>query len=1487
MWLHSSADSLCACKRHFQFFWMFTFILLFSSNIQAQIEGISCIGHINLSIDPISCTATLTPEMVDANSSCASPLTLTVKDNHGVVANNIFNHEDIGETYTYELCCGANCCWGTFTVEDKSPPVFQSCGQPATIINCMDLLNYPGPPLLNFTGSGSCDNASIILIDENSEKTDCVPGNDIIKTLSRTYVAEDKLGNKSDPCVVSFMVERITDPSLIKFPDDVMIGCTDDPIVDSTGVPYYDGTYGKIPLFPTPDEECCGIWVTLDETNYQVNQCSEKILRTWSVNEWYCSGDRLLGQSVQTVEVADIEGPTIACSHPNVGTYTGSGVGILFYTTSGYTCAANVELPPVTLKDDCSDAVRVDIRYPGGVLENSNGGAVSVPEGVHTVTYVAYDDCLNQSTCDLLVSVEDRTPPVTTCDEHTIITLTANGVSHVPATVFDESSFDDCGLMTRLARRMNPGCDCDKHHPKFEAFHHLGESQGHHYYLSHDAYTGKKAFQIAEAYGGYPVVLNSNAERRYVRDIVNANDPAVNYMIGLRDTGGGFIWEGDNSNFANWATGEPINANGNYVMDMGGNRDNWVVYDGEATAKQFVLEIEDPCGFSEVVFFCCDDAGVTEMVEFRTIDKWGNYNACMVEAEVQNKENYTIVPLPDITVSCAFRYDDLNVFGSIVGSIDDVEEIFIDDPLIQYSSQNADGYVLGGCASDITELTPEDAFSQCGNGTMKRIFVVGQGSPNEIEVVQKITVVNDVEFGGDIKWPQNYEGEACDPTELHPDNLPARFGYPQFEEGECSLVAAAITSEEIFQFDEDGGDSCFKILRQWTIIDWCQEDPLIPGAPLSWEGPLQVLKGNNSTPPDVSCEDVIVNSYGPDCNDIDIVAIANGVDDCTASSSLYWRYHLDLDNDGTIDESGEGTNTYEGSVPSGTHKLSWWAEDRCGNVSEQCMQMITTENFKEPTAICIYGIATELVLMDIDPVDGIFDTEMVMVTPEMVNNKSQDACGDLDVQLSFSPDVTDTLLIFGCDHIGIQDIQLWVTASNGMQSYCVTTIDVQDNNDQDLCPAVEPGEGGGTPGSEGGEGNSDGSDDTASITGTITTVDGNVVADVVISLEGSDEAAMSNSDGGFDLGAMDMGGDYVVVPSKNDNPLNGVTTLDLVLIQKHIVGVEKLDNPYYLIAADINNNGSVSASDLVELRKMILGIQSEFSNNTSWRFVRSDYDFLDPEFASSENFPEVYEINDLSSDMVVNFMAIKVGDINNTAKYNLGSGDQTSIRQKGISWSSIDGEYTQGNIVRQSVYANDEEYVNGMQFTIEHPGLRLLDIKSDLLGITTANYNDLNQNQTLLSWNSDIQVLIDSEQPVMEFVFEVTAEYLQLSEAIHLSSNVLENEMYLGIDNEISNIEIAWSSKTDGQLTVASLFPSEPNPWKEETAVRFFIPRSGKVDLNLIDISGKSVWSQSDFYIAGLNSFELDRSQIHAAGIYICQMKFEDSIQRKKMIIID
>ncbi|MBL0101275.1 MAG: hypothetical protein IPP49_15625 [Saprospiraceae bacterium] len=182
-------------------------------------------------------------------------------------------------------------------------------------------------------------------------------------------------------------------------------------------------------------------------------------------------------------------------------------------------------------------------------------------------------------------------------------------------------------------------------------------------------------------------------------------------------------------------------------------------------------------------------------------------------------------------------------------------------------------------------------------------------------------------------------------------------------------------------------------------------------------------------------------------------------------------------------------------------------------------------------------------------------------------------------------------------------------AGDVVQSSVTTFIDVQDNND--IC-----------------QGNK------LSVKGAIATENNDLLEEAHVSLLGSEFTAMTGANGAFAFSNMTAGGQYVVTPEKNDDHINGISTLDLVMIQRHILGMDKLNTPYKQIAADVTKDGKISAADLVELRKLVLGTTTSFTNNKSWRFVDKSYSFHDVNFAQERPSQEVYNIDNLNTDMI-------------------------------------------------------------------------------------------------------------------------------------------------------------------------------------------------------------------------------------------------------------
>lgn len=122
------------------------------------------------------------------------------------------------------------------------------------------------------------------------------------------------------------------------------------------------------------------------------------------------------------------------------------------------------------------------------------------------------------------------------------------------------------------------------------------------------------------------------------------------------------------------------------------------------------------------------------------------------------------------------------------------------------------------------------------------------------------------------------------------------------------------------------------------------------------------------------------------------------------------------------------------------------------------------------------------------------------------------------------------------------------------------------------------------------------------VSGNVQTHWGQPLANVKVTITGGASATVyTDAQGNYQFANISEGGSYTIVASRDSNDLGGVSTFDLVLISKHILGLETLDSPWYS-AADANKSNSVTTFDIVGIRKLILGIYPAFPNNTSWRF---------------------------------------------------------------------------------------------------------------------------------------------------------------------------------------------------------------------------------------------------------------------------------------------
>jgi lysyl endopeptidase len=161
-----------------------------------------------------------------------------------------------------------------------------------------------------------------------------------------------------------------------------------------------------------------------------------------------------------------------------------------------------------------------------------------------------------------------------------------------------------------------------------------------------------------------------------------------------------------------------------------------------------------------------------------------------------------------------------------------------------------------------------------------------------------------------------------------------------------------------------------------------------------------------------------------------------------------------------------------------------------------------------------------------------------------------------------------------------------------------------------------------------------GSNDVVDVQGLVVDPQGRSVKNAVIKITGSvEETVTTDEDGVFLLTGYNRNGQYTITPEKNENPVNGINALDVLAIQKHLLVKDTFDFPWQHIAADATNNNEISVGDILVILRLLLGKIQNFPSSPSWKF--------DPPAVIFDPIPQ--------GNTVVQFTAIKIGDVNGTA----------------------------------------------------------------------------------------------------------------------------------------------------------------------------------------------------------------------------------------------
>ncbi|HNA42634.1 MAG TPA: dockerin type I domain-containing protein, partial [Saprospiraceae bacterium] len=340
------------------------------------------------------------------------------------------------------------------------------------------------------------------------------------------------------------------------------------------------------------------------------------------------------------------------------------------------------------------------------------------------------------------------------------------------------------------------------------------------------------------------------------------------------------------------------------------------------------------------------------------------------------------------------------------------------------------------------------------------------------------------------------------------------------------------------------------------------------------------------------------------------------------------------------------------------------------------------------------------------------------------------------------------------------------------------------------------------------------------ISGTITTTANIPVAQVQVNLTGSSTGSVTTTNNGKYEFLLPVGSNVTVTPLKNINPVNGVTALDLAIIQQHILGGGTLNTPYKLIAADANNDGFINAADLAITQAVILGNLPNFTNNTSWVFVPKSYVFPNPANPFNPAYPKSLSYAPLNADHLNdNYWGIKVGDVEGSANPNtiIGNGPEDREYVGDMNFITTDRVLTEGSTI--NVDFNTEKfndilaYQFGMDYNKEY--LELTGTDAGVLpGITKSSFGlnfDTDGIITSAWYNATAQNLSSSDK-AFRLSFKVKKGGKKLSQVLKLDNTKIQT---VGYDKEYSPVNLGLKFKSDAVTNETysfELFQNQPNP---------------------------------------------------------------------------
>ncbi len=415
-----------------------------------------------------------------------------------------------------------------------------------------------------------------------------------------------------------------------------------------------------------------------------------------------------------------------------------------------------------------------------------------------------------------------------------------------------------------------------------------------------------------------------------------------------------------------------------------------------------------------------------------------------------------------------------------------------------------------------------------------------------------------------------------------------------------------------------------------------------------------------------------------------------------------------------------------------------------------------------------------------------------------------------------------------------------------------------------------------------------------SISGVVISEAGSFVNGVKMKLTGASLDSMyTAADGQYQFDVL-QGASQVVTPSKNNDVIdyNGISSFDIVLMQRHIGSTQLLSSPYKIIAADVNGSGTVNSIDISLTKALILQNITSFPGNKLWAFANSSFIFTDPIHPFPYENTRSYSNATAASDQ--NFIGMKLGDVNNSWDPYIAKVQSPET----LTFGTESKQAVYSEVVEVPVTVWDFNNISGFQFSISWDAtvLEFMEVSNASLNMDYGTLQTANGKLTVLWATDDLNGLnISNGQAVFVIKFRAIgtsgqSSFVSINSDLTVMEAVNKDLELVSINAETGLVKIAGAT---GMNTIASatyqLLQNEPNPFATSTKITFIIPAKEDVKITIYDIFGKEVAAFTGTYNNGTHSILWDGSDFSgnrlSVGTYFYRIEAGNYSAVRKMVL--